>query len=171
MGCRKSTFAWFLTVLVLVAFGFSCRRQRFIEGVITTLPTSVGPDWVNIPTPDPSIAKWDSLIIFAEVNSSFQVSNDPLGIRLDNGSIAAPEAELITKAGQRQALRLVRLVSEEEVQFSTDHIAHGSSFADLRIRSAKALHCSRITWVSYMPQDCDPPGCKFLRVTFRQKAN
>jgi hypothetical protein len=153
MGCRKLKLAWFLSVLVVVGFISSCRRHRFTEGVITSVPTSVGSDWVNVPMVDPFIAKWDAQIIFVDVNSSFQVSYDPMGIRLDDGSIAAPEAELINKAGQRQPLRLVGLISGKQVQFSIDHIASGSSFSDLRIRSRKALNCSRITWMSYMPQD------------------
>jgi hypothetical protein len=170
MRRRKLKFAWFLIVSVLLGFSFSCRRQRFTEGVLTNVSTSIDADWVNIPIPDPSFVKWDSLIVFVEVNSSFQVGNDSLGIRLDDGSIGAPEAELITKAGQRKPLRLAGLDSGEGVQFSGDQIARGSTFSNLRVRSPKTLNCSRITWISYMPQDCKPQGCRFLRLTFRQKA-
>lgn len=172
MHRRKLKFAWFLSMFVSLGFTFSCGRQRlrFTEGVLTKVSTSIGADWVNIPTLDASIAKWDSLIVLVEVNSDFQVGNDPLGIRLDDGSIAAPEAELVSKAGQSKPLRLVGLVSGEEVWFGGDQIARGSSFSTLRIRSPKALNCSRITWISYMPQDCKPEGCKFLTLSFRQKA-
>lgn len=170
MRRRKLKFAWFLSIFVSLGLTFSCRRQRFTEGVLTTVSTSIGADWVNIPTPDASIAKWDSLMVFVEINSAFQVGNDPFGIRLDDGSIAAPEAELVSKAGQTKPLRLVGLVSGEEIQFGGDQIARGSSFSTLRVRSPRALRCSRITWISYMSQDCKPQGCKFLRLTFRQKA-
>lgn len=159
MACRKVKLACFLSVLVLVGFISSCRRHRFTEGVITNVPTSVGSDWVNIPMADPLIAKWDMQIIVVELNSSVQISYKPLGIQLDDGSIAAPEAELITKAGQRQPLRLVGLASGE-VDFSSDQIARGSIFSDLRIRSPKALNCSRIGWMSFMPQDS--PFSKYL---------
>lgn len=169
MGCRKFRFAWFLSVLVLAGFIPSCRHHRFAEGVITNVPTSVGPDWVNIPIAEPLIAKWDSLIIFVEVKSSFQVSQYPLGIGLDDGSIAAPEAELITKAGQRQPLRLVGLTSGEEAVFSSEQIPPGSSFSDLRIRSPKPLNCFVITSISYMRKDC-APDCKFVRLKLRRKA-
>ena len=150
---------------MLVSFGFvsACRRHRFAEGVITNVPTSVGSDWVNIPMANPLIAKWDSVIIFVNVNSTFQISHDPLGIRLDDGSIAAPVAELITKTGQRHSLRLSGLTSGE-VDFGSDDIAPGSSFSDLRIWSPKALRCYQITWVSYMARDCGSQGCKFLRL-------
>src|SRR5690349_21254418 len=102
MRRRKLKFAWFLTVSVLLGFSFSCRRQRVTERVLTNVSTSIGADCVNIPIPDPSFVKWDSLIVFVEVNSDFQIGNAPLGIRLDDGSIAVPEAELVTKAGQRK---------------------------------------------------------------------
>lgn len=171
MRRRKLEFAWFLSMFVWLGFTFSCGRQRlrFTEGVLTQVSTSIAADWVNIPTPDASIARWDSLIVFVEVDSGFQVGNDPLGIRLDDGSVAAPEAELVSKTGQTKPLHLVGLVSGEEVWFGSDQIARGSSFSTLRIRSPKALNCSRITWVSYMPQDCKPQGCKFLTLNFRQK--
>ena len=97
---------------------------------------------------DPLIARWDRQTILVEVNSSFQVSDAPLGIRLDDGSIAAPEAELSSKEGHRQPLRLVGLASGDFILFGSDQIARGSSFSDLRIRSPKALHCFRITWIS-----------------------
>jgi hypothetical protein len=153
MHFRKLRPAWFLTVLVLVGFVTACSRHRFSDGVITIVPTSVGSDWVNIPMTDPLTAKWDMQIIFVDVNSSFQISYNPLGIRLEDGSVAAPEAELITKSGQSQPLRLVGLISGEQVQFGSDQIPRGSSFSELRIRSPQALNCSRMSWVSYMPQD------------------
>jgi hypothetical protein len=144
--------AWFLSVLVLVGLISSCRPHRFTEGIITTVPTSVGSDWVSILMVEPMTAKWDAQTIAVEVNSSFQVSYKPVGIKLNDGSVAAPEAELITKEGQRQPLRLVGLTSGE-LYFSSDQIARGNTFSELRIRSPKTLNCSRITWMSYMPQD------------------
>jgi hypothetical protein len=148
IGCGKLKLAWFLSVLALVGFISSCRRQRFSEGVITSVPTSIGSDWVNIPMANPLIAKGDRQTILVDVDSSFQVSDHPLGIRLADGSIAAPEAELITKSGQRQPLRLVGLFSGDLVLFDSDQVARGSSFSGLRIRSPKALNCVRMTWIS-----------------------
>jgi hypothetical protein len=156
----KLELAWFLSVLVLVGYISSCRRPRFTEGVITAVPTSIGPDWVNIPMVDPLIARWDRQTILVEVNSSFQVSDAPLGIRLDDGSIAAPEAELTTKEGHREPLRLVGLASRDLIQFSSDQVARESSFSDLRIRSPKALHCFRITWISHQES-------RMLRLRFK----
>jgi hypothetical protein len=153
IGCRKLRFVWFLSVLALVGFISSCRRPRFSEGVITSVPTSIGSDWVNIPMADPLIAKWEKQTILVEVDSTFQVSDHPLGIRLADGSIAVPEAELITKSGQKQPLRLVGLFSGDLVLFDSDQVVRGSSFSGLRIRSPKALNCFRMTWISHSRQD------------------
>jgi hypothetical protein len=153
VNCRRLKLTWFTGVLVLVGFISSCHRQRFAEGVVTTTPTSIGSDWVSVPMANPLIAQWDKQLVFVNVSSTFAVSYNPLGIRSDDGSIAAPEAELITKEGQKQPLRLVGLISGDQVIFSGDQIPLGSSFSELRIRSPRDLNCSRITWLSYMPQD------------------
>jgi hypothetical protein len=153
VNCLRLKLACFISVLVFVGFVSSCRRQRMTQGVVTTVPTLVGANWVSISMADPLIAKWDNQFIFVDFTSSFQVTSNPVGIRLDDGSIAAPEAELITKAGQRQPLRLARL-GEEELVFSSNQIARGRTFYELRIRSPKALNCSRIIWVSN--QDSNP---------------
>jgi hypothetical protein len=151
--CRKLKLAWFMSVLVLAGLISSCQRQRFAKGIVTTTPTSIGSDWVSIPMADQLTAQWDKQMVFVDVSSSFAASYNPLGIRLDDGSIAAPEAELISQQGQKQPLRLVGLISGHQVQFSGDQIPRGTSFSELRIRSPRDLNCSRITWLSYMPHD------------------
>src|SRR5713101_4965885 len=168
MGCRKLTFALFLSALVLAGFIPSCHRHRFAEGIVTSNPTSVGSDWVNIPIADPLVAKWDSVMILVNVNSSLKATYNPLGIRLDDGSIAVPEAELITTAGQRQPLHLFSFDDAGGIYFSSEQIASGRRFSALRIRSPKVLNCFLITWTSYMRKDC-APDCKFARVSLARQ--
>ncbi len=140
--------------LLLSAFAviISSCRPRIAGGIIKSEPTLLNSDWLSIPLSEPVVAKWDVQLIYVEVSSGFQVSHDPLGIRLDDGSVAAPEVELVSKAGQRQAFPLVGIVGKE-LQFRRDQIARGSRFSELRIRSPIPLACSQISWVSYMPQD------------------
>lgn len=149
---RRLKVAWFLNVLVLVGLT-SCRRNRIAGGDITTATTSVGADWVSISFAEPMIAKWDMQLIRVETTSSFQVNYAPLGIRLADGSVVAPELELVNNRGERRPLRLVGLIPGKEIQFSSDQIERGSTFSQLTIRSPILLVCSQMSWISYMPQD------------------
>jgi hypothetical protein len=148
---KRSRIGRYLLLSLFAAIISSC-RPRIAGGIIKGEPTSLNSTWLTIPLSEPVVAKWDVQLIYVEVNSSFQVSHDPLGIQLDNGSIAIPEVELVTKAGQRQIFRLVG-INGKEMQFSSDQIARGSKFSELKIRSPIPLVCSQISWVSYMPQD------------------
>jgi hypothetical protein len=139
-----------LGLIVVVGLISSC--QRITMGVIKNEPTSASADWGSIPLSKPVIAKWDVQVIYVNVSTKHQSSTDPLGIRLEDGSIIAPEIELVSKTGQREPFRFVGF-SNSDLVFENDHIARGSSFSELRIRSLKPLVCSQIRWVSYMPKD------------------
>ncbi len=144
--------ARYLALFLLVGLISSC-RPRVTGGVIRSEPISLSSDWLTIPLSEPLTAKWEVQLVEVEVSSSFQVSYNPLGIRLDDGSIVVPEAELVSQAGKTQPLPLVGLIGGKELQFGSNKIARGTSFSELRIRSPISLVSSRISWLSYMPQD------------------
>ena len=141
-------FSIFAALLITL----TCGCQRISFGVITDQSISVTSDWVSISMPKPVTAKWDVQAIYLDVISKHESSIDPMGTRLQDGSVVKPEIELLTETGQVQSFRFVGF-SNAELVFENDHIVRGSTFSKLRIRSPKPLVCSRIKWVSYMPED------------------
>lgn len=136
-------------MFVLVGLASSC-GPRVTGGDIKTGTTSVSADWVSVPLSQPITAKWDVQLIYVDVNSPFQVSYDPLGIRLEDGTVAAPQLELVTTTGQKQPFRL-GAISRSVIIFRSDDIARGTTFSELRMRSPIPIVSSRISWLSCMP--------------------
>lgn len=153
--------AFYLVLLVLFFLIASC-RQRITRGIIKTSPTTVGPEWLSISLSEPVIAKWDVQVIFVNIGSKLQCSVDQVGIKLDDGSTIVPEVELVSRTGQEQPFRLSGCINAVQLLFENDQIARGSSFSELRIRSPKPLVCSRIKWMSYMPEDNKFTRCSRL---------
>jgi hypothetical protein len=120
--------------------------------VMKSEPISADSDWRGVPLSKPVTAKWDVQVIYVDVSTKHESSVRPLGIRLEDGSTIAPEIELVGKTGQMEPFRFVGF-SNSDLVFENDHIARGSSFSELRIRSPKPLVCSQIKWISYMPED------------------
>ena len=141
-----------ITVFIALLVGLISACQRITFGVIRDQPIALSSNWLSVSLSRPVTAKWDVQAIYVGVGSKHQSSTDPLGIRLEDGSIVKPEIELVTKTGEVQPFRFVGF-SNADLVFENDHIARGSSFAELRIRSPKPVVCSRISWISYMPQD------------------
>ena len=137
-------------MLVLVGLASSC-GPRVTGGDIKTGSTSVSSDWVSVPLPQPITAKWDVQLVYVDVSSPFQVSYDPLGIRLEDGTVAVPELELVTTAGQKEPFQLKGAISRTVIIFRNDQIARGTTFSELRMRSPVPLVSSRISWISCMP--------------------
>ena len=154
---RRIRISWSLGLFLLVGLISSC-GPRITGGVVKNVPTDLSSDWLSIELPEPVTAKWDVQLIYVDVSSRFQFSYDPPGIRLEGGGVGTPEVELINKTGLTQTFQLASVASGGFV-FRNDRIARGSRFSRLRIRSPIPLVCSRIRWISYMPQDSKyPPG-------------
>lgn len=137
-------------LFVLVGIISSC-SPRVTGGDIKTGPTSVSSDWVAIPLRQPITAKWDVLLIYVDVNSPFEVSYSPIGIRWEDGTVAVPELELVTDAGAKQAFPLAGAISRTVIIFRNDQVPRGTKFSELRLRSPVPLISSRISWISCMP--------------------
>jgi hypothetical protein len=141
--------AW-LSLLVLIAL-ISC-HQRISMASIETGPIPASSDWRSVSLSQPLIAQWDVQAIYVNIETKHESSVSPLGITLGDGPAIVPEIELVGKTGQIVPFRFVGF-SNSDLVFQNDHIARGSSFSELRIRSPEPLVCSQMRWISYMPQD------------------
>jgi hypothetical protein len=74
-----------------------------------------------------------------------------MGIRLQDGSVVAPEIQLVETTGQSVPFEFVGF-SNSELFFESERLPRGTAFSELRIRSSKPLTCSNIEWISYMPR-------------------
>jgi hypothetical protein len=152
MSLKRLRNTCFTAIFLMAGFIAGC-GPRITGGVIGSAVTPIGEQWTSIPLSHPAVAKWDVQLIYLTVSPKFRPSFAPLGIQEDDGSIITPEVKLINKAGQEQQFRLSALINGEELVFRNDQIARRSTFSEIRIRSPKPLVCSRISWISFMPQD------------------
>jgi hypothetical protein len=136
---------------LFVLIGLSCCQRVSVEAMEVG-PISTGFDWRNVALSKPVTSKWDVQAIAVSVTTKHESSVNPLGIRLEDGSNFAPEIQLVDQTGRIEQFRLVGF-SNSDLVFENDRIARGSSFSELRIRSAEPLVCGRLRWISYMPQD------------------
>jgi len=141
-----------IALFAMIAFTAGC-RQRVTGAAISNAPTSISEQWTTIPLIHPAVAKWDVQLIYVTVSPKFRPNYSPLGMQLEDGSTVTPEVELVSKTGEEQRFRLVGVINGEQLVFRNDQIARSSTFAEVRIRSPKPFVCSRISWMSYMPQD------------------
>ena len=147
---RHCKSALCLCLFVLIGLISCC--QRVSMEVMEAGPISSGFDWRNVPLSKPVTSKWDVQAIYVSVRTKHESSVNPLGIRLGDGSTFAPEIQLVGQTGRIEEFRFVGF-SNSDLVFQNDHIARGSSFSALRIRSAEPLVCGQLRWISYMPQD------------------
>jgi hypothetical protein len=140
----------FLGLLLAISLTSSCQRMN--TAVIKSEPTLVSSEWSIIPIAHSVTAKWDVQMIYVNIDTKHEISEKPLGIRLDDGSVVTPEIELVRNTGKAEPFRFVGF-SNSDLMYENEGIATGSIFSEIRIRSSKPLICSKIEWVSYMPQD------------------
>jgi hypothetical protein len=141
-----------LCLCLLVLIGLISCCQRVSMAVMEAGPISSGVDWRSIPLSKPVTSKWDVQAIYVSVRTKHESSVNPLGIRLGDGSTFVPEIQLVSQTGQIEQFPFVGF-SNSDLVFQNDHIDRGSSFSELRIRSAEPLVCVQLRWISYMPQD------------------
>jgi hypothetical protein len=137
---------------MLVLIGLISCSQRISMRTLETGPIPASSDWRSVPLSEPLNAKWDVQAIYVNIETKHESSVTPLGISLGGGSTIAPEIELVDRTGQIAPFRFVGF-SNSDLVFQNDHIARGSSFSELRIRSPQPLVCSQMRWISYMPKD------------------
>jgi hypothetical protein len=147
------------TMLAVVLFAALCSlsscRHRIREIVIGSDPMKIGPEWVQIPLPPSVSAKWQYQTIRLTLITKFALNINPSGIRLEDGSVTLPEADLIADSGAKHTLACggyERSHGEGVDCFSAD-ISRGTHFVQLRMRSSQPIILSKIIWISYMPQD------------------
>jgi hypothetical protein len=150
MHRQLSKAALFLALFSAISLTSSCQRINTV--IIKNGPTSVSSDWSRISIPHPVTAKWDIQMIYMNIDTKHEISEKPLGIRLDDGSVITPEIELVKNTGKAEPFRFVGF-SNSDLMYENEGIASGSIFSEIRIRSSKPLICSKIEWISYMPED------------------
>lgn len=153
MGNKAVTIAALILVLIALTVGVCSCGQRMTSSVISDSRLVVGPQWVQVELPQSFATTWDYQLVELTLVTKFTPSDDPWGIRLDDGSVVLPQVKLITKQGSEEGLGFEGFPGSNRVSFGNDHIARGSYVKKLEIRSPKPLILSRITWISYMPQD------------------
>lgn len=141
-----------LCVGLLGFVGLVSCGERVSVAMIATGPISAGPDWHSTLLTEPVIAKWDDQAVYVHVVTKHDSSLNPMGIYLSNGPPFTPEVAMVSKAGQVERFSFVGF-SNSDLHFENDHVARGTGFVELRIRSPIPVACSQIRWISYMPQD------------------
>jgi hypothetical protein len=155
MTRRVRNSPWPLGFVVLVVLLFSSCGQRITQVIIKDSPTTVGPDWVEIPLPKRVAANWDAQQLRVIVSTKFEESTHPWGIKLADGSIVVPEFALATDGEANYDLHLEGFADSNtvEILFGSDIVPKGSRFAQLRARCSKPIVLSRVEWISYMPEN------------------
>ena len=131
----------------------SC-SQRITQVVIDTDPLTIGPDWTQVSLPSSVNAEWDSQIIRLTLNTKFDLSDNHEGIKLEDGSVAHPEADLLTDSGAKHNFSCGGYVGTNSgVDCVNLQLPRGTHFVQLRMRSSRPIVVSKIVWISYMPED------------------
>ena len=147
---RHCKSALCLCLPVLIGLISSCQRVSMV--VMEAGPIPTGFDWRNVALSKLVTSKWDVQAIYVSVRTKHESSVNPLGIRLGYGSTFVPEIQLVGQNGRIEQFRFVGF-NNSDLVFQNDHIARGTSFSELRIRSAEPLVSGQLRWISYMPQD------------------
>jgi hypothetical protein len=147
------------TMLVALLFAVLCPlsscRHRIREIVIESDPPKIGPEWVQIALPPSVKAEWQYQTVRLILTTKFALNINPSGIRLEDGSVTLPEADLIADSGAKHTFACGGYERSDGVGvecFSAD-VPRGTHFVQLRLRSSQPIILSKIIWISYMPQD------------------
>ncbi len=144
-------------VLTLLVLAFVCTlaacRQRISTIPISDASFTLGPDWVDLPLAQPLTAEWQDQVVLVTVTTKFSPSTRPLGLSLPDGAFVKPEIDATTDKGTHQPFQLQWFRNPSLVAFENDSVPKGTRFVRLRMRCSAPLAISKVTWVSYMPQD------------------
>ena len=137
-------------ILAALLGGFSScgHPPRIDEVVLKEDSVTLGPEWIVMSLPQVVTVKWKVQSVRMEAYPSQDSFPKDLSDHF-------PEIELITTDGAAYLLGDRVLRGPQGIHAESDRIPTGTNFAELRMRfrSSKPLIISKITWVSYMPED------------------
>jgi hypothetical protein len=145
---KPMTFAIGLAFLLVLS---GC-RQRLDRTVISDVPVTVGPVWIDIPLHSLIQAKWREQSIELTLSTSYEMNTQPWGLKVNHGPIFAPQVELITDSGTNYVFESFAFANSD-LRFDTNRVPQGTRFVNLRVRSPQPIVLSRIVWITYMPED------------------
>ena len=150
MGFPRYLFVSIVFICTLA----SCGPPRITFFQVSNASLTVGPDWVELSPVQPPTADWDEQEVKVSVpDNRFNLNLNPLGLKREDGVILIPEVDATTAQGTLQRFRFDGLSGPDDLTFASDKIPRGTRFVRLRIRCSALITISKVTWISYMPED------------------
>jgi len=97
-------------------------------------------------------ADWRSQAVICEVGTKYEINHIPFAMKLQDGSIVIPELELVSSRGVSFPFKFTGF-SNTDITFDNDDVPKETRFVALRMRSSKPIVFSKLTYISYMPED------------------
>jgi hypothetical protein len=145
---RALLFLWPLVVLV----NSGCEEHQSTT-VIVDRPVKISAEWVTLPFPHPLVATalWAQDVLVS-VSSSHERNAQPLSLRMPDGTLVAPDVEVLTSDGLWLPLHM-GFYGEDASFSSTAFSGDGNTFVAVRLKSARPIMVSRVEWDSYDPRE------------------
>jgi hypothetical protein len=141
-------------LVLLVALGSGCGKD-YTETVIFDRTETISQQWLTVRFPRPILSEEQRVQeLLATVSTPYEISTDPLGMRMQNGTVLWPEVEIQMEDGYWLPLRS-RGFWGRLATFSTERggFGDGKKYVSVRLRCTSPVAISRLVWNSYDPKE------------------
>jgi hypothetical protein len=142
-------------IITVTSLLSGCRG--YVQTVISDRPLKLSPEPIELNlAPLLSFDRADQEILLTPAAPYSYETKPPgsaTGIRTRDGSIAVPEAELVSEAGIRYSLKDISFFGDDMVLSSRPDIPRSVKFTKLILRSSSPVEISKVTFNCYNFKD------------------